>query len=65
MFNDLIASSTKASFLNTIIGTNVVGSNLSLRNTIFRQAENDFSEHPEKVIDPKSTDFQKRLRNGY
>jgi hypothetical protein len=41
MFNDLIASSTKASFLNAIVGTNVVGSNLSLRNTIFRQAEKD------------------------
>jgi hypothetical protein len=38
-------------------------SNLSLRNTIFRQAENDFSEQPEKVIEPKSTDFQKRLLN--
>jgi hypothetical protein len=60
MFNDLIASSTKASFLNTIAGTNVVGLNLSLRNTIFQQAEIYFSEHPEKVIEPKSTDF----RNG-
>jgi hypothetical protein len=37
---------------------------LSLRNTFFRPAETDFSEHPEKVTEPKHNGFSETAPEG-